>query len=150
MFDDGTGECALPCAWCTRDAYGVSLTATLIRKATHFTSNGVSAFEQRKNSCECGTVTRARSIEKFLGAQIAATHLRDLHNLGDAIDSIAHNALDSGLQSLIGRRTRGARTRQRDRDNARCLIDLAQDDVSTIGLQCWPNDLNCLFDLLTH
>mgnify|MGYP003848632583 CR=1 FL=1 len=30
------------------------------------------------------------------------------------------------------------------------FVDLTQDDVSTIGLQCWPNDLNCLFDLLTH
>jgi hypothetical protein len=44
VLDDSTCQCALTCTWCSRDANGVALAATLIRKSTYFARNDISAL----------------------------------------------------------------------------------------------------------
>ena len=74
----------------------------------------------------------------------------DVDDRSDAVDPIAQDAFDPGLQRLVRRRTPDARTDELDRHEARGLVDVAQHDVATVGLEGGADDLDGGFDLVTH
>jgi len=86
----------------------------------------------------------------LFGAKSATAHLDDLHDLGDSVDAVFHNAFDAGLQSLVRSRTRGAGPDQFDRDDTGLFVDVMQDDVSAVGLKSWSYDHDGFFYLLAH
>ena len=83
-------------------------------------------------------------------AKSATAHLDDLHDLGDSVDAVFHNAFDASLEGLVRSRARGARTDKFDRDDPGLFIDIMQNDVSAIGLKSWPNYHDGFFYLLAH
>jgi len=92
---------------------------------------------------------RACSSSVAESADLGATRL-DRHDLGHAVNAVAHDALNTGLQRLIRGWARAAGTDQRHRDHSGLLVNFAQLDVATIGVQDWPDDVNRLLHPLPH
>ncbi len=81
-------------------------------------------FDQRQQSGQCTAVTGERRLEQLGRRAPAAESLQgpsvgDVHDFGDAVDPVAHDALDAGLQGLGRRRACSARPDQVDRSRCR-------------------------------
>ncbi len=70
--------------------------------------------------------------------------------LGDAVDPVLHDPLDAGLQGVGRRRARAARPDEVTVITPVLLVDLAEEDVTAVGLQGRPDGLDRLFHLLSH
>lgn len=75
--------------------------------------------------------------------------MSDRDDFSHAVYTVTHDALDAGLQGLVARWARSARSNQRDLHDTGRLVDILQDNVATVGLQCRTNHFDCLFDLAT-
>ena len=74
----------------------------------------------------------------------------DRYDFGDTVDAVAHDAFDAGLERVRRRRAGPARAEQAHGDNAGGLVDIAEKDVTAVGLKGGPDHLDGLFDLLAH
>src|SRR5581483_487205 len=77
-----------------------------------------------------GTLQRERCALELLVA--------DVEHLGDTLDAVLQDALDAGLQRDGGGGAADARTHQLDLDDTGGLVDVAQVDVATVGLDGRP------------
>ena len=74
----------------------------------------------------------------------------DRHDLGDAVDTITHDSLDTGFQRLVGCRACSARADKCDFDDASCFVHFFEHDVAAVCLQGGTDDLDGLLNLGLH
>lgn len=74
----------------------------------------------------------------------------DVDDLGDAVHTVSHDALDAGLQGLSAGRARSAGPHERHGDDTGHLVDIAQHDVAAVGLEGGSDGFDGLFDFCTH
>ena len=108
-----------------------------------------------RSMSESNRASAPRSPESALVKSSAGSDVRlatglDRHDLGDAVDTIAHDSLDTGFQRLVGCRACSARADKCDFDDASCFVHFFEHDVAAVCLQGGTDDLDGLLYLGLH